>query len=80
MVERGGKVAIQYYETMPKLITVRKKQYAFVVQHNVCMAWVDAEDVADILAITGGCCGKKNPGVYRYANELAVKIFETGDR
>jgi len=75
-----GQVAIRYFQTVPRVVTVNKRNYAFVVQHNICLSWVYPEDVSAVLKIVGGCCGNKNPGAYRICNALNVKLWQTGDR
>lgn len=75
-----GQIAIEYYQCVPKQVTVHKKTYCFVIQWNVCLAWVEPEDVPEILAIKGGCCGQKKAGVFRYANQGNVNIWTRGRR
>ena len=67
-------IAITYYLPMPKWAG----KYFFTCKYGVCMAWVNAEDAPAILAIKGGCCGGRRPGVFRYASENQVKLWETG--
>lgn len=76
----AGQVAMQYYQTIPKIVKVRHSEYLFRVSHNVSLAWVNEDDVFSILAITGGCCGGKKPGVYRLATQINVNLWTTGER
>jgi hypothetical protein len=76
----SGQVAVQYYQTIPKSVKVRKSEYFFTVKHNVCLAWVNEEDVFSVLAIPGGCCGNHKPGVFRLASQINVHLWATGER
>jgi len=50
-------------------------QYDFIYRNNVSMAWADARDVPCLLAVKGGCCGKKRPGIIKPAGELDVRYW-----
>ena len=80
IVESSELVAVEYYSTIPKTVMVNKHEYVFTVQHNVCLGWVQRADVPAVLAIVGGCCNNKRPGVFRLASETNVRIWKTGDR
>ena len=69
-----GQTAICYYQTIPHALRVSQHTYTFVVQANICMAWVNNEDVERVLATTKQCnCGSNRKTVYRYANEADVR-------
>ncbi len=78
MIEQDGKVAIDYYQTIPHVIRVNGTDYAFVVKANICMAWVDKDNVEAILRVTKSCCGGHKNIVYRYANENDVRRWTNG--
>jgi hypothetical protein len=53
----------------------KQVQYDFIYRNNVSMAWVTAEDVPCLLAVKGGCCGNKRPGVIQPASELDARYW-----
>ena len=51
-------VAIKRLRQTPKVVTLGNgKKYAFVVQRNISLSWVDEKDVNTVLAIKRHCCG-----------------------
>lgn len=86
-----GQIAMIYYQPMPKVITFsvqakktksglvpQTKQYAFVVQHHISLAWVDPEYVEKVLNTKHYCCGGTANNSFKYASEAAVKVWQTG--
>jgi len=80
VVNENGQVAIRYYQTIPKRVTVNKHDYAFSVQHNVSLAWVEESDVATLLNTVGGCCGNPQKGVFKLCSQTNVNLWRTGER
>ena len=72
-----NKIALCYYQPIPKLIEFGSKGYYFDCQHSVSLSWVDEVDVSYLLSVRGGCCGRNTP-VCHVANENEIKVFETG--
>lgn len=68
-----GWVAIKQLQTIPHVLTIRENEYAFVVKHNICLAWVRPEDEPQVMAVTRECCGGAKKPRYFYANELDVQ-------
>lgn len=73
-----GKVAIKYYQTIPHVLQVGKREYAFVVRARLCLSWIDPEQVSSVLKITKICCGNNRRTVYSYATEQMVNIWTKG--
>lgn len=71
----AGQVAMVYYQPAPGL----REGYYFDVQHGVCMAWVNPQDVGRLLAVRAGCCGGQRQAIFP-ANQEQVNVFTTGDR
>jgi len=69
-----GQVAMKYLQTIPHVIQVRDKYYAFVVKANINLSWIDEEDI-DIVLNTHrkSCCGGRKNQEYFFANELDVQ-------
>lgn len=63
-----GQVALKHMRRGRALI----HGYVFVTQANVCLAWVNPEDVDKLLQVKHGCCGSKKPVIF-YANESDVR-------
>jgi hypothetical protein len=76
----AGQIAIRYYQTIPKVVTVNKHDYVFVSKHNVSLSWVAEDDVFALLNMTGGCCGNKTKGIFKLASLTNVNLWRTGDR
>lgn len=84
-VIRDGKVALQHRSTNPTNVQIEgtDRVYSFVPRSNVCLAWVNEEDVPKLLSIRTKTC-ECNGGAYGpkffEASETNVCIHETGDR
>jgi hypothetical protein len=76
----NGWIALKRYQTINKIVTVGDEQYAFVTQHNICMAWVRPEHVDQVLAIKKVCCGGGKKSQFRPASETDVRRWESGGR
>ena len=73
-VNANGDIAVRYYQSSRALITKTPsgKEYVAVTQANICLAWIDPDDVENILARKGGCCGKKRQ-LFSLASEDDVR-------
>lgn len=78
----AGQVALKYYQPAQVISadTPSKKDYVFVVRASIAMAWVEAGDVANLLARKAGCnCGGgQKRQAYTYANETDVRRWTNG--
>jgi hypothetical protein len=77
VTNEAGQVALANRQPIPKLVSIRNKEYLFSVQHAVSLAWIDPEDVPSVLAIVGGCCNNRQPQ-FRVANDMQVKVWQVG--
>lgn len=73
----SGKVAIRYYQPVPKFVNVGSKQYVFSCEHGVSLVLVDESEVPAMLEFRGGCCGHKQQ-VMSLANEATYKHWLDG--
>lgn len=73
-----GQVAIKYYQTIPHVLQVGGKEYAFVVRARLCISWIPQEYANTVLAIKKRCCGNNSKSVYSYATEQMVNIWTNG--
>lgn len=71
------KVAVWYYQPMPKAIKLGDRVVVFDCQHAVSMAFVDEDLVAQLLAYKGGCCGKQRQVVF-LATEVLLSHWKDG--
>ena len=71
------KVAVWYYQPMPKAIKLGDRVVVFDCQHAVSMAFVDEDLVAPLLAYKGGCCGKQRQVVF-LATEVLLSHWKDG--
>lgn len=73
VINENGEIAVAYYQTIPHVLEVHKKEYAFVVKRNICMAWINPEDIDAVLGVVKTCCGNQRRTVYRLEHETHVK-------
>jgi hypothetical protein len=52
-----GKVALRYYQPIPKHVKVGNKDYIFQCGHGISLIFVPEEEVPPLLNFLGGCCG-----------------------
>jgi hypothetical protein len=74
-----GKVALRYYQPIPKQIQIGSEYYYFDCQHGVSMFFANEADVPALLNVIGGCCGGQKK-VISLASESAYNVYKTGDR
>ena len=72
----SGDVALRYYQPAQILAkdTPTGRQYFFDVKAGVSMAWINPQDVANLLERKGGCCNSRRK-LYDYANQAAVDLW-----
>jgi hypothetical protein len=76
----GDKVAVRYYQPIPKLLTVRGLgDIYFQVKMGISLALVDESIVPRLLAIRGGCCGR-NRQIVQLASPEARNLWYNGTR
>lgn len=56
---------------------INGRQYVFITRANISMAWVNPEDVATVLKIRGGCCGRQSL-MFTYANVSDARRWTIG--
>ncbi len=64
-----------YYQCVQKLVTIRKKQYVFMIKYNISLAYIEPEHVDSILNMRGGCCGNNKRGIFRMASDQEIRIW-----
>ena len=74
-----GKIAIRYYQPIPKYVQIGKKEYVCDVRHGVSILLVEENEVQPLLGVRGGCCGGQRK-VFMLPNQEAVNVWQTGDR
>lgn len=79
MITHEGKVALRYFQPVPKYVKIGTKEYVCTVQHSVSMLLVPPDEVASLLAVTGGCCGGKRL-VFSHPSQEAFNVWLTGQR
>lgn len=78
-VYHEGKVAVRYYQPIPKLVQVNGKQMVCSVQRGVSLLLVEESDVQPLLDMWGGCCGGKRK-IFSLCSQEAFNIWLTGQR
>ena len=74
-----GKVAVRYYQPVPKYVQIGDKEYVCDVKWGVSMLLVSESEVPALLAAEGGCCGSKRK-IFALCNQEAFNVWSTGDR
>ena len=59
-----NKVAMFYFQPMPKAIKIDSETIVFDCEHGISMAFVEERLVPPLLAHKGGCCGNKRQVVF----------------
>ena len=73
-INEAGQIALRYRQPGNVLLTGNPsgKEYVAVTEANICMVWVDPEDVDHSLRKKDGCCGGKQQS-FHMANEDDVR-------
>lgn len=75
-------IALKYYQPAQILVqgTPTGKEYVFVPRANISMAFIDPDDVANLLGRRAGCnCGgSKRTPAFDYANESDIRRWNNG--
>ena len=78
----NGQVAIKHYPPVQKFITNVPSGvdgYVFAIRANIAMAWVNEEDVQNVMSrIARGCCGRRKRRYFQYANADDVRRWTNG--
>jgi len=73
----AGKVAIRYFQPVPKMVRLGAESIYFDCQHGISMAFVDENIVPQLLAFRGGCCGQKQQVMFE-ASEVQYSHWKDG--
>jgi len=73
VVNDAGQVAVKYFQPLDQDLRIRNKTYSFRVKKSISLAWIDAEDVDDVLNVVKECCGGNRMRVYKLEHETHVK-------
>lgn len=77
----AGEVALKCYPMQQVLVqhTPSGAEYLFSIRANIALAWVDMQDVDNILPRTKkGCCPGSSAYRFMYANEADVRRWQNG--
>lgn len=76
-----GQVALRRYRQNQRQVLINKEKfYLFRPQHDICLAWVDPEDVPKVLGIMRICCGGVGKPEFHLATETDVRRWNSGGR
>lgn len=78
-IYHDGKVALRYYQPIPKFVMIGKDQFVCDVRHGVSVLLVDESVVPSALALEGGCCGGKRK-IFSLCGQEAFNVWLTGNR
>lgn len=79
----AGEIALKYYQPVRVLaqrVPSGKDGYVFTPKASISLAWVDPQDVADLLTRKAGCkCGgARKKQAFSYASEDDVRRWTNG--
>lgn len=80
MQNEKGQTAVVHYQGSPKLVTVRGTHYFFDCKFGVALAWIQPDDLNEILSLTKQCCGGNRHPMFRLATESQVHCWTDGSR
>lgn len=87
VVERDEKIALRHYNSNPsRPVKIDEIVYQSTPQHNISLMWVSKEHAEKIInspenkTKVCNCGGGVSQPLFRYANELDVSLWLTGDR
>ncbi len=79
----AGEIAIAHHQPAQAYVssnrTPSRTAYVFSVQRAVSLTWVRPEDAEAVLAIRGGCCGRRQK-LFAYATQGQVSVWTNGTR
>ena len=78
-VYHDGKIALRYYQPIPKYVRVGQNEYVCDVRYGVSLLLVSEEEVAPLLSVIGGCCGGQRK-VFSLCGQEAFNVWRTGNR
>ena len=78
-VYHDGKIALRYYQPIPKYVRIGQSEYVCDVRYGVSLLLVSEEEVAPLLSVIGGCCGGQRK-VFSLCGQEAFNVWKTGDR
>ena len=74
MQNEKGQIAVRRFRLREEPFPVHippDKAYLFTTRNNVCLAWIDPEDVDTVLATKRHCCGTEVQQFYLASDEAA---------
>jgi hypothetical protein len=74
MQNEKGQIAVRRFRLREEPFPVHippDKDYLFITRNNVCLAWIDPEDVEKVLATRRRCCGTTVQQFYLASDEAA---------
>ena len=78
MVTREGKVAVRHWNSNGVAVHANGNLYHFTPQFGASIAWVLEVDVPALLVMRTNVCCNQTKQKFDYAEESAVKVWETG--
>jgi hypothetical protein len=81
----AGEVAMRHLRDNQRVLVAcgtekDRRNYVFHTRFTLCMSWVKECDAGCCLAVTGGCCGNRRPGIIVFANEDEIYRWTNGTR
>lgn len=75
-LNESGQTAVVYFMPIQKMITLPNgHQYVFKVDRSISLAWINSEDLEQMLDVRGGCCGNVVNKIIRFASSSDVGLF-----
>lgn len=76
VINSSNQVAVIYLRGGQKYVRTNSSEYVFTPSNGISLAWINEQDVNQILRIPGGCCGNNIRDIFRIANDNQVALWE----
>jgi len=78
ILDAQGKIAVKYRRQQRVNVACNGSHYIFSMKANISMCWVLPGDLDCVLAVKGGCCGQRKPGIFIFASESDARRWTNG--
>lgn len=80
ITDTSGRVALVYYQPVPKVFIFKDidKTISLDVKYGIPLVWAEPDLVPRLMALKGGCCGRRDKSLFHYATQNEVQVHATG--
>lgn len=80
VTNEAGQTALKYRLPVPVIAknTPSQTEYRFTVKANLSIAWINQEDIDNLINRKKTCCGGTTHKLFRYASEDEARRWQNG--